>query len=590
MTGDTPMEWDLSPLLKSHSRENIDPLLDQLSKDVESFRSRYAGRLSHLSPEQLSAACAEYEELSERLLPPQVHAQLLFARDSGDPSNQVLSQKLHEFGNDCSRRLLFFEHELITLDDETFDRFRDAPSLASLGHYLTSLRRFRPHTLSEREERLLKEKALTGVDAFCRLFDELSASYRYRFTLDGEEREMTGEDLLSLLHHPDPAVREGAFSLFLDRHRDDGVTYGAIFNTIALDHRQDREMRGYTGGPLAPTNLANELSDETVTSLMEATEEAYPLARRYFRLKKRCLGLDRFRNTDIYAPIAPSPRRYTLGEARRLVDDAYRSFSPLFAEIVDSFFTGHRIDTHPAPGKTGGAFCMGISPSIPPYILLNFTGTHRDVSTLAHEAGHGIHFVLSSRQRLLNYHPPLPLAETASVFGEMLLARRLLERATERQERMAILAASIEDIIATTMRQIVLTRFEERLHREREKSLLPLERICDLWMEENGKLFGDAVEPIPSYRFGWSYISHFIHSRFYCYSYTCAELIVLALFQTWVEQGERFTPAYTAILESGGSRSPEETLAQGGITLDRHFWRKGYTLLEGMIDEFERLL
>ncbi|GAB4299272.1 MAG: M3 family oligoendopeptidase [Desulfuromonadia bacterium] len=589
-TIDTLVRWDLTPLLDDGSPEGIDRLLQQLSEEVETFRARHVGRISHLPPDQLATVMTEYERLLERLIPVQVYAELLFAQDSSDPGRQVLSQKVHECANGWSRQLLFMEHELTNADDDSFQRFLAAETLSPLRHYLTALRRFRPHTLPEREEQLLKEKALTGIDAFCRLFDELSSSYRFRFTLDGEEREMTGEELLSLLHHPDPTIRERSFTLFLDRHRDDRVTYGAIFNTVALHHRQEREMRGYSGGPLSPTNLANELSDDTVTSLLDATEEAYPLARRYFRLKKTFLGLDPFKNTDIYAPTAASPRRYTLEEARRLVDDAYRSFSPDFARIVDSFFVDRRIDTHPAPGKSGGAFCMGASPSIPPYILLNFTGTLRDVSTLAHEAGHGIHFVLSSRQRFLNYHPPLPLAETASVFGEMLLTRRLLESTTDRGEQRSILAASIEDIIATTMRQVVLTRFEERLHREREEGLVTVERIGDIWMEENGKLFGDVVEPIPSYSFGWSYISHFVHSRFYCYSYTCAELIVLALFRSWLDEGERFIPAYSAILERGGSASPEETLSLAGITLDRPFWQKGYTVLEALIDRFESLL
>lgn len=581
--------WDLSPILPPGEHERIDLHLDTLRGEAASFRDRYAGRISTLAPEELAEAFERYEVLSERLLRPQVFAQLLFALDSGDPEHQILSQKTHEFGNFCSRELLFFEHELITAPDDTFDRFLRDPRLDSLSHYLRAVRRFRPHTLPEREERLLKEKSLTGVDAFCRLFDELSASYRFRFTLEGEEREMTGEELLSLLHHPDPVVRERSFSLFLERHAADAITYTAVLNDVALDHRQEREMRGYLGGPLAPTNLANELSDDTVRELMEVTEESFPLARRYYRAKKRLLGLDRFLNTDIYAPLAPSTRTYSLDEARALVTGAYRSFSPRFADIIDSFFADRRIDTHPAPGKSGGAFCMGISPSIPPFILLNFTGTLRDVSTLAHEAGHGIHFVLCGKQRLLNYHPPLPLAETASVFGEMLLIRHLLEKTDDQAERRAILAASIEDVIATTMRQIVLTRFEERVHLERERELLTTDRICTLWIEENMKLFGDAVEPIPPYRYGWSYISHFIHSRFYCYSYTCAELIVLSLFRTWIDQGERFIPSYTAILESGGSLSPGETLSRAGITLDRRFWQKGYEMLEELIDEFERL-
>jgi len=270
---------------------------------------------------------------------------------------------------------------------------------------------------------------------------------------------------------------------------------------------------------------------------------------------------------------------------------AYRNFDPEFGAIVQAFFDERRVDVLPRPGKSGGAFAMGISPYDPPFLLLNFTGNLRDIATIAHEAGHGLHFVLSQKQTTLNYHAPLPLAETASVFGEMLLTRMLLDQEQDQLVRKSLLCAKIEDIIATTFRQTVLTRFELRLHNERKNGLLSNERIAELWLEENAKLYGDSVEMIPAYKWGWSYISHFIHSRFYCYSYTFAELLVLALYQQYREQGESFKPGYRQLLESGGALSPADTAKLAGIDIENSgFWQKGYDFLGELITELKEMV
>ncbi|WP_346380669.1 M3 family metallopeptidase, partial [Acidithiobacillus sp.] len=284
-------------------------------------------------------------------------------------------------------------------------------------------------------------------------------------------------------------------------------------------------------------------------------------------------------------------KKYSFDEARDLTVAAYRRFDPRFGAIVQAFFDERRVDVLPRPGKSGGAFAMGISPIDPPFLLLNFTNNLRDIATIAHEAGHGLHFVLSQKQSTLNYHAPLPLAETASVFGEMLLTRMLLDGEQDPDVRKSLLCAKIEDIIATTFRQTVLTRFELRLHAERQNGLLSNDRISQIWLEENGRLYGDAVEMIPAYGWGWSYISHFIHSRFYCYSYTFAELLVLALYQQYREQGEAFKPGYRALLESGGALSPAATARLAGIDIESAgFWQKGYDFLAGLIGELQQIV
>jgi oligoendopeptidase F len=584
------MQWNTTVLYRSPAAPELESDFSSVAAMTDEFRNSYFGNVAKLDARKMKEALVQLERIRETLVKPQSYAYLLFAADSEDTGNKKLSQRSMEFGNRMEQELLFFDLEVITLPDERYNELLEDECLAPYRHYLQSLRHYRPHTLPEREERLLKQKSLTGVEAFTRLFDELSSSFRYDFELNGEMLEMTGEELLGLLHHPDRGIRERAFTTFIIKFKEQGITFSAIVNNAALDHCQELEIRNYRSA-MAPTHLANELAPEIVEGLMQVSEENFHLAREYFHLKARLLGIRRLKNTDIYAPVSGSDRKYSFAEAKELVGEAYGIFSPEFRETIDGFFSEDRIDVLPRPGKSGGAFCMGISPTLPPYVLLNHTGNLRDVATLAHELGHGLHFVLAQRQSMLNYHPPLPLAETASVFGEMLLTRLLLERENDPKVKISLLCAKIEDVIATTFRQVVLTRFEERFHAERKNGLLSSEEICSFWWEENAALYGDSVEMIEPYRWGWSYISHFIHSRFYCYSYVFAELLVLSLYQKYLSEGPSFVPLYTAILESGGSRSPEDALREAGINLrDTGFWQEGYTCLRNMIDELGDLL
>jgi oligoendopeptidase F len=588
-SNNTNLLWNTTPLYPSPASIELEGDFVAAAAEAEQFRRSYLGKTAELNANELLQALVASEALQERIGKPQMYAHLIFAADSEDDTNKALSQRAAEFGNLMARQLLFFELEIMAIPDEAFASLSADERLANYRHYLASVRRFRAHSLPEREEQLLKRKDLTGTDAFSRLFDELSASFRYRLTIEGEEREFTGEELLGLLHHPDPALRELAFATFLARHAEHGIVYSAVFNDITLDHSQELELRGYAT-PMEPTNISNEIEAPVVERLMAISEANYSLARDYFRFKARLLKLPHLKNTDIYAPVGEVGHSYTFAEAKELVLAAYREFNPAYGPIIEAFFNERRIDALPRPGKGGGAFCMGMTPSLPPYLLLNFTGNLRDVATLAHELGHGLHFVLAGCQTMLNYHAPLPLAETASVFGEMLLTRYLLERETDPAVKTALLCAKIEDIIATTFRQNVLTRFEERLHLERREGFLSSNRICSLWWEENDRLYGDAVAMIEPYRWGWSYISHFIHTRFYCYSYTFAELLVLSLYRNYLRDGAAFIPQYEAILKSGAALSPADTVRQAGIDLlDPDFWQKGYDILRDLIKELQRI-
>ncbi len=584
------LTWNTRLLYPAPDSPELEADLGSFQQLAADFRTAYFDKVAALDTGALLAAIQEYEALQTRMAKPFCYAHLLFAADSGNETYRALSQRCSELGSTLSQQLLFFDLELMELSDPRFESFCAHPEAGEYIHFLEGIRKFRPHTLKENEERLLTRKDLTGVRAFTKLFDELSASLKYRMELDGEERDFTGEELLSLLHHTSPDVRFRAMTVFLERHGEHGIVFNAVFNNMALDHGQEMELRSYRT-PIQPTNIGNEIPDDAVEHLMSVTEANYGLAQEYFRIKAGMLKMDKLRNCDIYAPVAEAERNYTFAEAQELVVASYRDYDPEFGTIVDAFFTERRVDVLPRTGKSGGAFAMGISPVIPPFLLLNYTGTLRDLATIAHEAGHGLHFVISQKQKMLNYHAPLPLAETASVFGEMLLTRRLLDNEQDPVVRRSLLCAKIEDIIATTFRQTVLTRFELRLHNERGSGLLSNDRIAEIWLEENGKLYGDSVEMIPAYRWGWSYISHFIHSRFYCYSYTFAELLVLALFQKYREEGDSFKPGYRTLLESGGALSPADTARLAGIDItDGGFWQKGYNALAILIEELKLTL
>src|SRR5262249_17993462 len=329
----------------------------------------------------------------------------------------------------------------------------------------------------------------------------------------------------------------------------------------------------------------------TVDVMMDATERHYALARRYFRAKAALLGVDRLRNTDLYAPIADVVTRVSFDEARTLVLDAFAGFSPEFAALARDFFDRRWIDAAVRPGKRLGAFCASLGPDANPWVLLSYTGTLRDVATLAHELGHGVHDRLASRHRALDYLPPLTLAETASVFGELTLTRALLDREPRREVRRALLCAKIEDTIATVFRQNVLTRFEMAAHARRRGGPLTADELGELWWNENAKLYGDAVEMIPAYRWGWSYIPHFVHSRFYCYAYVFGELLVLALYQRHREEGARFVPNYLGLLASGGSEAPDLVLGRLGFAIDdATFWERGFAVVGDLLTELEATL
>lgn len=588
------LHWDLSALYAELDDPALHRDLATIKSEAAAFRSAYRGRLAAMAraEHQLAAALDRYAALQRLAVRPYLYAQLLFCADGNDPGHLRLLAEVREVWQETAEATLFFELELLRLPEADFRWLRAAPELAGYGHHLDTLRAHAPYTLSEEVEQALKRKDLTGKDAFTQLYDELCASLRFRFRIPGEEREreVPGEELLALLYHPDREVRRQSFATYLDTHGEQALVLTACFNNLLLDHEKEIELRGYPNR-MTPTCLATETTPELVEELLAASEAHYALARDYFAYKRELLGLDVLLNTDLFAPVAECGRTFSFGEAWELVLDAFAGFHPELAAAIAELPAKGRLDVPPRAGKSGGAFCMGLYPGADPYLLLNYTGTLRDVTTLAHELGHAAHYVLAGGQNVFHYHPPLPMAETASVFGEMLVTRLLLERETDPRLRIALLCAKIEEIIATTFRQAMLTRFEQAAHARRAEGLLGADDLCTLWLEENARLFGDAVEMIPAYRWGWSYISHFIHSRFYCFSYVYGELLTLALCRCHCEEGASFAPRYLDLLRAGGSAPPRELLDSFGIDLaGPGFWGSGYAVLNEMLVELQELI
>jgi oligoendopeptidase F len=584
------VSWDLSDLYAGPDDPRIEADLDRARAGADAFAKRYRGRLAELDAAQLCGAVDELEALSEHAARAGAYAGLLFAANTSLPRNGALMQHVQERSSAIKNTLLFFDLEWLAVDAERAEALLADPALARRRHLLAGVRRYRDHVLSEPEERILEETANTGKRAFGRLFDELLAAMRFRLESDGEEIELGEEEVLARLYDPDRDTRRAAAASLTRGLVENSRPLGFIFNTLVQDKAVDDRLRSYPRS-IDARNLANEIDGASVESLLSACVARYPLVARYYRLKARLLGLAQLEDYDRYAPIAADAERRSFDEARDIVLAAYGDFAPELADILRRFFDERWIDAELREGKRGGAFCASTLPSLHPYVLLNYTGNLRDVMTVAHELGHGVHQSLAACQGLFEQDTPLTTAETASVFGEMLVFRRLMKQESDPKVRLGLLCSKLEDAFATVFRQVAMTRFEASLHDARRSAgELPLERINELWMAANRPMFGDSVHLSDDYAWWWLYIPHFVHSPFYCYAYAYGELLVLALLRRYDEEGDAFVPRYLDLLRAGSSDSPAALLARIGLDVtDPKFWDGGLALLDDMLTQAETL-
>ena len=589
--GDLP-EWDLSDLYESGQSASFEADLRRAQEMAKDFASSYEGKLADLAGEaeggaRLAEAIRNYEALDEILGRLGSYAQLYYVGDTTDPARAKFfgdtSQKL----NDIGTGLLFFELELNRVDDAAMSKALMAPEFRRYEPWITDLRKERPYQLDDRSEKLFHEKSLTGYASWNRLFDETMASLR--FTVEGEE--LTIEPTLNLLMDPEEAKRRAAAEAMAKIFGGNQRLFTHITNTLAKDKEISDRWRGFKDVADA-RHLSNRVEPEVVAALVSAVRTSYPrLSHRYYALKAKWFGKEKLDHWDRNAPVpAEDTRIVPWREARDIVLNAYGGFDERMSGIAEQFFTKRWIDAPVRPGKTPGAFAHPTVPSVHPYVLLNYMGKTRDVMTLAHELGHGVHQVLAGEQGPLLSRTPLTLAETASVFGEMLTFQSVLGSTDDARKRKALLAQKVEDMLNTVVRQIAFYEFERKVHMERRSGELTAERLAALWLEVQGDSLGPAIRLGPGYETFWCYIPHFIHSPFYVYAYAFGDCLVNSLYARYREAEEGFAEKYLAMLRAGGSKHHKELLAPFGLDAsDPSFWEKGLSVIENFIGEIEAL-
>jgi oligoendopeptidase F len=583
--------WNLDDLYPGTKSEVLRRDLEKATAEAKSIQERYQGKLSPLASDgaNLAEAIAAYEALSDTIGKLGSYAGLLYAANTADPENAKFYGDIQEKLTAITTGLIFFELELNKIEDEALQKALSDPGLQRYRPWLDDLRKEKPYQLDEQLERLLHEKSIPGHGAWTRLFNETMTALR--FDVEGVEERLPLEPTLNFLMHPDPGRRRAAAESLSAVFRENIRLFTLITNTLAKDKEISDRWRGFKD-VAASRHLANRVEPEVVEALVSSVRSAYPrTAHRYYALKARWLGQPKLAYWDRNAPLPDQPERIIRwADAERVVLEAYGRFAPEMASIAKRFFDGRWIDAPVREGKAPGAFSHPTVPSVHPYILMNYQGKPRDVMTLAHELGHGVHQVLAAPQGPLLAPTPLTLAETASVFGEMLTFNALLATAADPKERKAMVAQKVEDMINTVVRQIAFYTFERQVHEERRSGELTSERIGQIWLEVQRESLGPSIDLTDGYETYWSYIPHFVHSPFYVYAYAFGDCLVNSLYGLYQEAHPGFVANYFEMLKAGGSKHHSELLRPFGLDATKEeFWQKGLAVIESMIDELEAL-
>ena len=583
-TGAEDIRWDLTDLYPDTGALQAD--LDLAEKAAEDFSTAYLGRIEALDAASLAAALATLESLLDTAGRAHTYAYLNWSTATLDAERGALLQRVRESYTRITRSVLFFELEWVHIDEARAEALMVSPALHRYRHYLERERLYRDHVLSEPEEKVLVERDVTGRSAWVRYFTETMGGLR--FTLDGAS--LTQQHILAKLHESDRDLRQRAALAFTEGLKARSHTLAFVFNTLLADKATSDRLRAYPHW-IRSRNLANEISDDMADALVEAVTQRYDLVARYYALKGRLLGHSPLQDYDRYAPLPEADTFYHWEEAKALVLESYSSFHPRMGQVAERFFAGRWIDAPVVAGKQGGAYSHGVVPSAHPYVLLNYTGKARDVQTLAHELGHGVHQYLSRDHGVLQARTPLTTAETASIFGELVVFKELLRRESDPRTQLALLVSRVDDTIATVFRQVALNRFEDRIHTaRRESGELSADQFAALWMETQAAMFQGSVALGDHYRHWWSYIPHFLHTPGYVYAYAFGELLVLSLHALYEADPAGFPSRYLDLLAAGGSDWPHVLVGRLGIDLqDKAFWQQGLRAIEALIVRAEAL-
>jgi oligoendopeptidase F len=583
-----PQPWTLEELLPDPGTAEHTKFMESVEAQLAQLETRREDLAPDMSESTFLEILAEYEALYAEASRLVAYGYLYFSEDTADEDALAFRSKVQQFTADLRNRTLFFDLWWKSLDDEPAARLMEKSG--DLRYFLESLRRFKPHTLSEPEERVINIKDVNGMSAVLTIYDMITTGFTYHLTVDGEEKELTRGQLMSYVFNPDADLRAAAYQELYRVYEEHADVLAQIYAARVRDWRAENvELREFPS-PISVKNLDNDVPDEVVETLLKVIRENVDLFQRYFRFKAEALGMDRLRRYDIYAPLTEAEKSYAFDEAVEMVDAAYRAFSPMLADHAMRIIAERHLDAEVRPRKMDGAYCYGVLPQLTPWVLVNYNGKINDVATLAHELGHGVHAQMASEHSPMTFHSALPLAETASVFGEMLLTDKLLNEEKDVEVRRTLLNNVLADAYATIARQAYFVIFEKQAHQMIEEGAKPGD-LKAAYLESLEEQFGDAVEISEDFRLEWLAIPHIFQTPFYCYAYAFGNLLVLALYRKYKAVGrEDFVPDYLRILSYGGSASPEHIITEAGFDMaSPEFWQGGFDLLEEMLDELESL-
>jgi oligoendopeptidase F len=586
-----PPTWDLSDLFASREDPKLERTLAVQKERSGAFAAKYRARIKSgaLSPTEFAEAIRDYESIVQAAELPLHFAQLLYSTNTGDPANGAFVQKTQEAVTEINLNLVFFELEILEIPDDRMAEYLADPALSSYKRYLELERQYKPHRLTEPEEKILEEKANTGARAFGRLFEEILSNYEFSFRYNNQQEKLNLAKVLSKLRDPNRGVRQAAATCLSAGLEANRRLLTFVFNTLLQDKNVDDRLRSYQY-PEQSRHMANELPRDLVEMVVQRCEAHQDLVARYYRVKREILGLDELTHYDRYAPLFEAQERVGFDTAREIVLNSFQGFSAEMRDAAAEFFDKGWIDAKVVPGKMGGAYCASPSPHIHPYVFMNYQDKMDDVMTLAHELGHGVHGMLSRAQTRLNYHPTLCLAETASTFGEMLVFENVVKDCSL-QDKLALHAEKIEGTFATIFRQASMFRFEQDVHAHRRtKGELSWEQYGEYWQARQQAMFGDSVILGEEHKSWWSYVPHFLWTPFYVYAYSFGEMLVFGLYQLYKSGAPGFRQNFLALLEAGGSESPLSLTSRCGIDISQpSFWDGALAQVANLVTEFERL-
>jgi len=585
-TGAESVRWDLTDLFASPTDPAIEALMAHTLETARAFEAKYKGKVATLPSAEFAAMMAELEADEEQAVRPEIFAYLLHSQNTQDPAAGRLLARAREAAAERGSHMVFFPLELAAITDEQAAALFADLEAAKYRHHIEQARKFRPHQLTEPEERVLTDFSPVGNSAWVRLFEELCAGIRTE--IDGKDLGL--EEALTQLHEPDREVRRRASAAITEALQRDIRTRAYVFNVTLQEKAIEDRLRHFSTW-VSSRNLANETSDEAVQALVDAVSGRFEICVRYYRVKKRLLNVGELHEWDRYAPLPGASRDLSYEATQELVVGSYNRFSPKVGKLVSQFFEHAWIDAPVVPGKGGGAYCMPVSPRHHPYVMLNFTGKLRDALVMAHELGHGLHDLLAARQNFFDYQPPLTLAETASVFGEALTFDRIMAEEKDPQVRLGLLCQQCEDAFSTVFRQVAFNRFEDACHTARRKEgELSLDQLGEMYQAKLQPMFGDGLILTDEHKGWWSYVGHFLFAPGYVYAYAFGNLLALSVYHRYLEVGPPFVDSYMDFLGSGGSTRPDELVKRVGMDItDPMFWDKGLDILDGMVREVERL-